>query len=137
MARIGNSTDHDSPGRVEYFRRGDALVMPIDPSTGGIILGSSLTLSAILVALIGVLLSQYESAKRGPDYASRPYLHLLVGMLGVLVWGAIVSILTLTYIVVPQPTQLMSNAVFLSFVILILSVVVVVVLVTTTLILAK
>lgn len=62
------------------------------------ILTASLTLTSMLVGLIGFLLAQYQGKKDSPSYESRPYRDLVITMTGILYIGSLSCFLSLTYL---------------------------------------
>lgn len=65
-----------------------------------ILLSASLSLSSILVAVIGILLGQYISLKYKPeaDYVLRSYQKLIWIMVSALVLGAVTTLASLFYL---------------------------------------
>lgn len=70
----------------------------IEKSIIELIFRGSLTLSAMIVAVMGFLLAQYASLIKAPSYMSRPYRWLAILMVIVLLTSATTSLLSLLYI---------------------------------------
>lgn len=63
-----------------------------------ILLTSSLSLMAMLIAIIAFLTSRYEEMKEGPSWIYEPYRRLAQGMIAILVLTAVTSLLNLAYL---------------------------------------
>lgn len=63
-----------------------------------ILLTSSLSLMAMLIAIIALLTARYEEVKKGPSWVYEPYRRLALSMVVILVISAVASLLNLAYL---------------------------------------
>ena len=63
-----------------------------------ILLTSSLSLMAMLIAIIALLTARYEEVKKGPSWIYEPYRRLALSMIAILVISAVASLFNLAYL---------------------------------------